>query len=95
MPQFKSEKLKQNLALFDGKHIIVSLFNTSLAAIDTKMSELEVFIKKSRTKYISTEEDNQPVCLDLRLHKGLVFAYYMHFVKVHDFANGMACTQVL
>jgi hypothetical protein len=91
--QFKSDRLKQRLAAFDVKYLAVSLFNTSIAVVDTLMSDVEKFIKRTNVMYFTSEQ--ALVCLDIRIHKGLLLAYYMHFIKVIDVANGCTLTHVL
>jgi len=40
--------MKQQLAVWDGAKLVLSLFNRHLLVVDTQMSKLEAFLKKSQ-----------------------------------------------
>ena len=47
MASFKADRYKQNLVVYDGKKIGISMFNKKIAIVDTQMSKIELFIKQS------------------------------------------------
>jgi hypothetical protein len=74
--------------VFDGSRLVVSLFNNQFAIVETQMGAAERFIKKSNyTLYQLEGQENQPLAVDLRLHKGLMISYHLHFVKIWDFQS--------
>ena len=80
--------MKQRLAVWDGGKLVFSLFNKHLVVVDTQMSKLEAFLKKSQFLMVQDPVmQDEMLIVDLRLFKGMLVANHFNTIKIFDFQN--------
>ena len=78
--------MKQHLAVWDGGKLVFSLFNKHLVVVDTQMSKLEAFLKKSQFLMVQDPVmEDEMVIVDLRLFKGMLVANHFNAIKIFDY----------
>ena len=85
--QFKDDRHLPQLAVFNGDRLAISLYNKQLAVVETQMSKLDLFLKKTNTTLIDplSVNPNIPIAVNMRLYQGILVTFNLNQICVIDY----------
>ncbi|CDW73287.1 UNKNOWN [Stylonychia lemnae] len=88
LQHFKEVKQRYQLAVFiSNQFLIFSHFSKKLIKIDTKMSKLDMFMKKTNVEVHEIFSDETHVALNLKLFKGFLLSHNSNELRLINFTT--------
>ena len=84
--QFKNERHKRQLAVFDGSKLVFLIWNGKFVILQTQISRVEAFLKNSNYE-LKEVVDALKIPLDMKLYHGLLIVIYRHHICLIDFQS--------
>lgn len=86
LEHFKDNRHESQLAVYNGYKLAFTLFNKTIAIVETQMSKVELFFKKTNVSVID-QSDNSCGFLasEVRHYKGLLIVYNFNQFNIYDF----------
>jgi len=73
------------LAVYDGFKLVVSLFSHKLVAIETQLSKVELFIRKTNVSLHTPFDEDHLIAVDIKLYKGIFITCHVFKFMVIDY----------